>query len=301
MGTFFFRNRPELELLTRLLQRKSRGSTVDLTILGCSKGAEVYSFTYVIHSSRPDLGLKVSAIDINPEVVQFAKQGVYSLRNKPPLDQTTSEYACPEDELAAMTFGDQATSIFERMSPKEIELMFDTTGDQVSVKAHFRGSLNWQVGDAGDVRIAERLSGQDIVVANRFLCHMQPQEAEACLRRIAKLVKPGGFLFVSGVDLDVRSKVARDQHWIPVIELIHEIHNGDPSLRKDWPLQWWGLEPFDRRRSDWNVRYASVFQIGAPVQRLSIDQSQDAVQMSCWYAKIANADTESRTDLKYDV
>ena len=45
-------------------------------------------------------------------------------------------------------------------------------------------------------------------------------------------------------------------------ELIDEIHEGDQSLRKDWPLQYWGLEPLDRRRSDSDLRYASVFQVG---------------------------------------
>jgi hypothetical protein len=40
-----------------------------------------------------------------------------------------------------------------------------------------------------------------------------------------------------------------------------EIHDGDPSVRADWPWQWWGLEPFDRRKSDWRVRYASVFRV----------------------------------------
>jgi hypothetical protein len=47
-----------------------------------------------------------------------------------------------------------------------------------------------------------------------------------------------------------------------VTELIREIHDGDPSLRQDWPLQYWGLEPFDGRRSDWKMRYSSVFQVG---------------------------------------
>ena len=50
--------------------------------------------------------------------------------------------------------------------------------------------------------------------------------------------------------------------WTPVTDLIKEIHEGDPSLRNDWPMQWWGLEPLDERRSDWKLRYASVFQLG---------------------------------------
>ena len=42
---------------------------------------------------------------------------------------------------------------------------------------------------------------------------------------------PGGYLFVSGVGLDVRTKVALDLGWEPVMELIAEIHDGDPSVR----------------------------------------------------------------------
>ena len=106
------------------------------------------------------------------------------------------------------------------------------------------------------------LGPQDMVVANRFLCHMEPVNAERCLRIIARLVKPGGYLFVSGLDLDVRTKVAREMGWKPVTGLIREIHEGDASLRRDWPLEYWGLEPFQDNRPDWRIRYASVFQLG---------------------------------------
>jgi hypothetical protein len=109
------------------------------------------------------------------------------------------------------------------------------------------------------------LGPQDIVVANRFLCHMGPEAAEECLRNIVGLVKPGGYIFVSGVDLDVRARVARAMDWKPITDLIKEIHEGDSSLRNGWPLEYWGLEPFRDDRTDWQFRYASVFQIGANV------------------------------------
>jgi hypothetical protein len=81
---------------------------------------------------------------------------------------------------------------------------------------------------------------------------------------LARLVKPGGYLFVSGIDLDVRTKVAIDLGWIPVPDLLEEIHNGDPSVRRDWPWRYWGLEPFDSKRPDWRTHYAAVFQLGSP-------------------------------------
>jgi chemotaxis methyl-accepting protein methylase len=262
LGTFFFRNRPELELLIRLLDPKRQESTLDLSILGCSKGAEVYSFSYSIRCARPDLKVRLRALDIDPDVLEFAEEGVYSLKSRVPEQKSSSGSLVPGGDLASKTFGDQRTSVFERMSSDEIEAMFECEGERARVKPQFREGITWHLGDAGDPKLVDVFGLQDIVVANRFLCHMEPEEAETCLRNLARLVKPGGYLFVSGIDLGVRSKVARELRWMPLTELISEIHEGDPSLRQDWPLEYWGLEPFDRRRNHWGIRYASVFQLG---------------------------------------
>jgi hypothetical protein len=88
------------------------------------------------------------------------------------------------------------------------------------------------------------------------------------------LVEPSGHLFVSGIDLDVRTRLAQEMGWKPVADLIKDIHEGDPSLRQGWPLEYWGLEPFWDDRSDWKFRYASVFQIGEGPQRMSQDRAQ---------------------------
>ena len=47
-------------------------------------------------------------------------------------------------------------------------------------------------------------------MANNFLCHMDASVAVRCLRNIARFVRPDGYLFVSGIDLDIRTKVADD-------------------------------------------------------------------------------------------
>jgi chemotaxis methyl-accepting protein methylase len=258
-GTFFFRNRCELELLIRLLNTDS--ATLNLTILGCSKGAEVYSYFYTIRHARPDLKINLHALDIEPDVLEFAQEGVYSLESCRPHVTSSSDSFSASETLTLRTFGDQRTSVFERMTSDEIIEMFECESERARIKPQFRNGITWKIGDAGDPRLMDSLSPQDIVVANRFLCHMRSEQAEACLRNLACLVKPGGYLFVSGIDLAVRSKVARELRWRPVIELIDEIHEGDQSLRRDWPLEYWGLEPLDRRRDDWETRYASVFQI----------------------------------------
>src|SRR4029077_17451664 len=69
-GTYFFRNRPELELLLRLLDQFPSRSTVAITILGCSKGPEVYSFSYAIKTARPNLCFRLSALDIDIDTLE---------------------------------------------------------------------------------------------------------------------------------------------------------------------------------------------------------------------------------------
>ncbi len=239
-GTYFFRNRPELELMRSLLSQKARGSTLRISVLACSNGAEVYSILWTIRSARPDLRVIVHAIDISNEILEIAKRGVYSL-----------------GENALVN-----APIFERLTEEEMAALFDKEKDQVRIKRWITEGIKWQLGDAGDPNLAERLGPQDIVVANKFLCHMAPPDAERCLRNLAHLVSPGGHLFVSGIDLDVRTKVAVDLGWTPILNLLAEIHNGDPSVRRDWPWKYWGLEPFDMKKKNWEFRYAGVFQLG---------------------------------------
>ena len=242
-GTFFLRNRPELELMRRLVELNASGSNLRIAVVGCSIGAEIYSILWILRSARPDLQVQMSAVDISAEVLNFAREAVYS-------SQASDLVGAP---------------IFERMTEKELAELFEWEGGQAKVKSWLREGIRWQVGDAGDPALIRILGSQDIVVASNFLCHMEPPDAEKCLRNIAGLMKPGGYLFVSGVDLEVRAKVAGDLGWRPVPELIEEIHDGDPSVRGDWPWAWWGLEPLNKRRLDWQMRYAAAFQQGSRI------------------------------------
>ena len=240
-GTFFLRNRPALELMRRLVRRKAHGSTLRIAVLGCSIGAEVYSILWTIRSARPDLKVSLDAVDISQEILSFAEKGIYT--------PETSQFV--------------SASIFERLTEAEKVEMFDWQGDQAKVKSWLREGITWHLGDAADPELVDILGPQDMVVASNFLCHMARDDAKRCLGSIARLVSPGGYVFVSGVDLDVRTKVALDLGWEPVRELMAEIHDGDPSVRTDWPWEWWGLEPLDRRRRDWQIRYAAAFRIAA--------------------------------------
>ena len=242
LGTFFLRNRPALQLMRRLAQQKPHGSTLRIAVLGCSIGAEVYSILWTIRSVRPDLKVLLHAVDISKEILSFAENGIYT----PHTSQLIG------------------ASIFERLTKAEMVEMFDWESGQARVKSWLREGIMWQLGDAADAKLISTLGPQDIVVASNFLCHMARADSERCLRNLARLVGPGGYVFVSGVDLDVRTKTALDLGWEPIRELMVEIHDGDRSVRADWPWEWWGLEPLNRKRQDWQTRNAAAFRIGSP-------------------------------------
>ncbi len=276
-GTFFLRNRAEMKLMGRLLEDRAKGSSLDLCVLACSKGAELYSILWGIRSARPDLKVRVHAVDISPEILEFAKQGVYSRPVPNSFGAPQQDVATQRTDVNWNTWRDQNAPIFERMTEEELEAMCEVEGDQVRVREWLKEGITWVVGDAGTPEIVDTIGPQDIVVANRFLCHMNPETAAGCLRNIAQLVKPGGYLFVSGVDLDVRARVAQEMGWEPITDMIREVHEGDLSLRKGWPLEYWGLEPFSDNRADGAIRYASVFRLGLPVD-LAPDTSGSSVE-----------------------
>jgi SAM-dependent methyltransferase len=240
LGTFFLRNRPQLELISGLAELTAKGRAARVAVIGCSIGAEVYSILWSIRSRYPGVRVITTAVDISEDVIAVAREGVYS----PGVSDLVQEPIC------------------ERMTDDELRGMFDREGSVLRVKPRMKEEIAWRVADARDPKIVEVLGRQDIVVANDFLCHMEPAEAEQCLRNIARLVTPGGFLVASGIDLDVRSKVAKSLSWKPVTAGIEDVHNGDRSLRLSWPWRYWGLEPFDKTRRDYEMRYASTFQLG---------------------------------------
>jgi chemotaxis methyl-accepting protein methylase len=241
LGTFFFRNRPELELIRRLAEPLATCRPLNVTVLGCSNGAEVYSIRWALGSLAAGSELVLHAVDISRDAIECARHGTYSRG----ISELVAEPVCA------------------LMTDEEIREMFDADGERLRIKPSIKEGIEWHLGDAKDPRLGELLGAQDIVVANRFLCHMAPAEAEQCLRSIARLVVKGGYLFVSGVDLDVRTKVATELAWRPVLDLLEEVHDGDGTLRGDWPCRYWGLEPLDRSRPDWQTRYAAVFQLGS--------------------------------------
>jgi SAM-dependent methyltransferase len=246
--TFFLRNRPQLELIQRLAERSITGEVLRVAVLGCSTGAEAYSVAWAIRSARRDVELILEAVDISEQAVTIGKGGVYSHAQSHLVD----------------------ANIFERMTEAEIKEFFDRDGDRLTVKSWIKEGIRWRVGDATRADLFDILGSHDLVIANNFICHMDVSTAEKCLQNIGDLVKPGGYLFVSGVDLNIRTTVARDLGWTPMEELLDEIHDGDSCMGPLWPFHYGGLEPMNKRRQEWRLRYAAAFQLSTCAQEVDV-------------------------------
>ena len=64
--------------------------------------------------------------------------------------------------------------------------MFEVKGNDAKVRPFLKEGISWHCADAGDPKLVGALGLQDIVVANRFLCHMEPKAAEKCLRNVGR-------------------------------------------------------------------------------------------------------------------
>ena len=280
-STFFLRNRPALELIRRLVEATDNGATFRVAVLGCSTGAEAYSLAWAIKSARPDLRLILHAVDISKEAVEFAKRGVYSLKAKVTGTAIYDRMGAGRWLLGRPGSPLTGEEIFERMTPAEMEEFFNRNGDAFAVKSLIKEGIKWHVGDVREPAIVDALGLQDLIVANNFLGDMDDVEAENCLRNIARLVEPGGYLFASGIDLDVRARVAGELGWKPVGDLLEEVHDGDPSLNRKWPCRYGGLEPLNRRRPDWRVRYATAFRLVRTLSPPEAPYEEDLCEARC--------------------
>ncbi|WP_246249314.1 CheR family methyltransferase [Chelativorans alearense] len=246
--TKFLRNPPLLEVLADSMSAIPQGSVVKLSSIGCSTGAELYSALYVLREARPDLRILACGADISAAAVEVAKKGIYR-SDIPAVQDSLYEAGRPE------------------VTKEEIEVLGGILQRQPNgmflVRDRLREGIRWIVADACDGQLTEELGPQDVVMANNVLGAMPDAVAEECLRNIMGMVRPGGYLVVEGIDLDLKTDILKDSGFLPVLDRMDEIWRADTSKR-GWPWFRWGLEPVDRNLPGWELRYSVIFRRSGP-------------------------------------
>lgn len=230
--TRFMRNKPLLELIANIVRNEVAATPVKIASIGCSLGAELYSLLYLIRLGPDVIRIEATGADISSEIVAQAEGG---------------RFRRDASELAGL-------------SDHEITEMFVVQNDSLDVRDRIREGTRWIIVDARHPKFTEILGRQDVVLANNFLGPMLDAEAESCFGNIMEVTKPGGYLVIDGINLDLKTRLVSRYGLKPIPTRVDEIHRADVT-KQDWPWVRWALEPIDRERSDWQERYSAVFQI----------------------------------------
>lgn len=245
--TRFFRGPLQYEALLGpvldFLHAEEKERTLNITVIGCSNGSEPFTISSILRNRRPDLDFTMHAIDINEEMIEMARVAAYPRENVFNHQKITTEF---------------------------VSSTFDEEDGLFKVKEDISRPVTFEVGDALDTTLKNRIGQSDIVYAQNFLFHLPPELSRKALVNISSLLKPRAALFIDGMDLKIRQSATGPLNLEPLDFKIEEIHNDlrtgavstddtEHTMGSVWPDEYWGLEPFDGNRKNWRRRYATVF------------------------------------------
>lgn len=246
-STWFLRNVPQANVLANLIQHDfETGSSVRMASIGCSTGAELYSLLYIVKSHCPNLKFISQGVDICPGVVEIARKAIYNMNEHSATKVST--YSVGPREVASLTSQSRA-ALFENEKDNDVQ-----------VKEWIRSDTTWHSLSADDPALLGLIGTQDIVLAKNFLGPMDDNLAVNCLLNIIQLVRPGGYLVVDGIDLNLKARILPQLNVTPITDQLKEIYYEDIT-KEGWPWVRWAHEPMDLRRADWKYRYCSIFRV----------------------------------------
>ncbi len=239
--TVFFRNRPQLaELAGALLPHVWPGGATDLAALVCggSIGCEAFSLLVALREFGPGVRANVLSIDVAEAVTAQGRTGRFPAETFAPL--FGMEGGMPDDVRARW---------------------FDPYPDGADwqPRPELRAAAGFQTLDLLTTPLERTF---DLVVCQNVLTHLEPPAATVLLDRLLARANPRAVFVCSGVDLDLKARIAGAgfQPWTGRLEEIHDAFASHRMhYRQNRGQHYFELEDIDRTRSDWPVRYGTLF------------------------------------------
>ena len=206
---------------------------IRIVALGCSTGAEAYSLASELLARRPGLDFRIDAFDISADVLVAARSATYQAKwvRQNPL-----------------------------ITPDFITRTFVCSGDEWKVRDRIAERVRFQQADVVDATIRSRAQCADIVLACNVMCNLRRPAARRLFQNAVALLQSPGALFVDGMDLDMRVRLAHRHRLVPLTFEMRRIHEEARLVRGDhYPWFAAGLEPFSAHRRDREFRYATIF------------------------------------------
>jgi chemotaxis protein methyltransferase CheR len=209
--------------------------SLQILVIGCSSGAEPYTAASELYRTHADLQVQVTGVDIEDWVLDIGRRGRYT---------------------RAQVYKNRL------ITPEFVDFTFDVLdgGEAFQVRPEIAERVRFVRANALDPALGEVVGPADIVFAQNFLYHLEPDAATAAFANVVRMLKPAGAVFLDGMDLSLKVRLTRRHGLHPFPDLVKEIHEDARAERGHaWPAEYWGLEPFSRAHVAWLRRYCTVF------------------------------------------
>jgi chemotaxis protein methyltransferase CheR len=234
--TCFYRSPQQLEALAgpvlEFLLQHHRTRPLNITVFGCSNGAEPYTIAAYLMQRAPQVDFHIQASDIDFKMIQLATTGEYT------ESEVTSRSGAP---------------------PSFYTFAFDRTGERYKIKPAIRSRVTFQQKSITDDALSTT-GLSDIVFAQNIFFHLDPDVATQAFHNVYRILKPGSALFIDGMDLEMRVSLTRSLNLSPLDYKVREIYE---EARTHTPASWWryywGCEPYSRFAENPLRRYATIY------------------------------------------
>jgi len=179
--TLFFRDSYPFEALKKLIFPAlvdAGGMQVPVNIwsAAASRGQEPYSIAMTAAEMLPNAAkrVKILATDLSEQAIQYAKSGIYS-----------------------------QMEVNRGVPAKQLSHFFVKKGETWEVRADLKRMMRFQTANLVDdamVMQARRHGPFDIVFCRNVLIYFSPEERKNVIDRLAKTMKPHGFLLTGAAD-----------------------------------------------------------------------------------------------------
>lgn len=170
--TYFFRHGQQFEALRSILIQKWRGQRPPRVLsAGCASGEEAYSLAMLLDELWPERPPSVLAVDVNPAVLERAREGRYSawsLRETP---------------------------------PHSLARWFRQEGREYRVEERIRCSVRFA--RANLARDEPELLGPesfDMIFCRNLLMYFTPENYRRAVSRLSRALAPQGYLFMGSAE-----------------------------------------------------------------------------------------------------
>ncbi len=166
--TYFFREQNQLrcfvqDVLPRLIEKKGGFS---LWSAGCSSGEEAYTLSIFIREAFPRTGFKILASDINRQVLDAAKAGVYSKRS------------------------------LKNLPASLVEKYFTSSANGYMIKESLRKNISFRQLNLVNSFDMGKIRGQDVIFCRNVLIYFDEEHRNRILNYFYNALNTGGYLFL---------------------------------------------------------------------------------------------------------